>query len=91
MDEKEGLLKTWQDLKEKHNVLTNAENLRKKRVKRKKKQEHSFQEPYKYARNIFDKLKSGVLQTEKKVLKKQIKDSYSDPNRHIPLEYNNMV
>ena len=27
-DEKEGLLKIWQDLKEKHNALRKAENLR---------------------------------------------------------------
>ena len=33
-DEKEGLLKIWQDLKEKHNALSRAENQRKRRVKR---------------------------------------------------------
>ena len=37
-DEKEDLLKIWQDLKEKHNALNKAENLRKRRVKRKKEQ-----------------------------------------------------
>ena len=33
MDEKEGLLKIWQDLKEKDNNLSKAENLRKRQVK----------------------------------------------------------
>ena len=64
-DEKEGLLKIWQDLKEKHNALSRGENQRKRRVKWRKEQGRFFQEPYKYARNIFDKLKSGVLKTEK--------------------------
>ena len=41
-DEKEGLLKIWQDYKEKHNVLSKAENLRKRRVKRRKEQERFF-------------------------------------------------
>ena len=54
-----------------------------------KKQECFFQEPYKYVRNIFDQPKSGVLKTEKKVLEKHSKDT-SDPNRHIPLEHNNL-
>ena len=68
-DVTEGLLEIWQDLKEKHNALSSAENQRKRRVKRRKEQGHFFQEPYKYARNIFDKPKSGVLKTEKYFLK----------------------
>ena len=64
-DEKEGLLKIWQDLKEKHNALSRAENQRKRRVKRRKEQGCFFQEPYKHARNIFYKPKSGVFKTEK--------------------------
>ena len=46
-----------------------------------------FQEPYKYVRNIFDQSKSALLKTEKKVLEKHLKDTYSDPNRHTPLEH----
>ena len=64
-DEKEGLLKICQDLIEKHNAPSRAENQRKRRVKRRKEQGRFLQEPYKYARNIFDKPKSGVLKTEK--------------------------
>ena len=33
VDENEGLLKIWEDLKEKHNALSKAENLRKRLVK----------------------------------------------------------
>ena len=87
-DEKEGLLKIWQDLKEKHNALSRVENQRKRRVKRRKRQGRFFQEQYKYARNIFDKPKSGVLKTDKNLLEKCLKDMYSDPRRHIPLENN---
>ena len=89
MDEKEGLLKIWQELKEKHNALSKAANLRKRQVKRGKKRKRFFLVPYKYARNIFDQPKSAMLKTKKKVLEKHWKDSYSDPNWHIPLEYNN--
>ena len=85
-DEKEGLLKISQDLKEKHNALSRAKNQRKRRVRRRKEQGHFFQEPYKYAKNIFDKPKSGVLKTEKNLLEK--KDMYSDPRWHILLENN---
>ena len=38
-DEKEGLLKIWKDLKEKHNALSKAENMRKRRVKWTKEQD----------------------------------------------------
>ena len=79
-DQKECLLKIWPDLKEKHNALSKAKNLRKRWVKQKKEQERFFQEPYKYARNIFDQPKSGMLKTEKTVLEKHLKDTYSDPN-----------
>ena len=82
------MLKIWQDLKEKHNALSRAENQKKRRVKRRKEQGRFFQEPYKYARNIFDKPKLGVLKTEKNLLEKYLKDMYSDPRRHIPLENN---
>ena len=58
-------------------------------MKRRKEQERFFQEPYKYTRNIFDQSISGALKTEKKVLGKRLKDTYSDPNRYIPLEHNN--
>ena len=78
-DEKEDLLKIWQDLKEKHNALSRVENQRKRRVKQRKEQEHFFQEPYKYARNISDKPKSCMLKTEKNLLEKYLKDMYSDP------------
>ena len=88
-DKKEGLLKIWQGLKEKNNALSKAENLRKRGVKRRKERERFFQEPYKYAKNIFDQPKSGVLKTEKTVLEKHLKDTYSIPNRHILLEHNN--
>ena len=87
-DEKEGLLKIWQDLKEKHNALSRAENLRKRRAKRRKEQERFFQEPFKYARSLFDQPKSGVLKTEQDTLEKYLRETYSDPNRHIPLEHN---
>ena len=65
-EKKKGLLKIWQDLKLKHNALRKAENRRKRRVKRRKKQKCFFQKPYEYARNIFYQPKSGVLKTEKK-------------------------
>ena len=58
-------LKIWQDLKEKHNALSKAQNLRKRPVKWRKEQECFLQEPYKYARNIFDQPKWGVFKTEK--------------------------
>ena len=89
-DEKEGLLKIWQD-KEKYNTLSRTENQRKRRVKQRNEQGCFFQEAYKYARNIFDKPKSGVLKTEKNLLEKYLKDMYSDPRRHIPLENNSNV
>ena len=57
-------------------------------MKRRKEQGRFFQEPYKYARNIFDKPKSGVRKTEKNLLEKYLKDMYSDSRRHIPLENN---
>ena len=47
VDKKEGLLKIWQDPKQKHSALSKAENLRKRWVKWKKDQEGFFQEPYK--------------------------------------------
>ena len=79
-DEKEGLLKICQDLKEKHNALSKVENLRKRQVKCRKEQECFFQEPCKCMWNIFDQLKSGMLKTEKKILEKYLKDTYSGPN-----------
>ena len=44
-NEKEGLLKIWQDLKEKSNTLSREENQRKRRVKWRKEQGRFFQEP----------------------------------------------
>ena len=88
LDEKEGLLKIWQDLKEKCNTLSRVENQRKRWVKRRKEQGRFSQESYKYARNIFDKPKLGVLKTEKNLLEKYLKDMYFAPRRHIPLENN---
>ena len=76
----------------KDNIIILYENLRKRQVKRRKKQECFFQEPYKYLRNIFDQPKSGVLKMEKTVLEKHLKDKYSYPNQHIPLDkINNLV
>ena len=56
-----------------------------------KEQECFFQQVYKYVRNIFDQLKSGVVKLEKTVLEKHLKDTLSDPNRHIPMEHNNRL
>ena len=39
--------------------------------------------------DIFDQPKSSELKTEKKVLEKHLKDTFSDPNQYIPLEHNN--
>ena len=84
--EKEGLRVLWEELRIKHSALSKAEAARKKRSKRKKTQDRFFQDPFQFARKLFDQPRSGTLSTDKETLEHHLKETYSDTQRHIPLE-----
>ena len=87
-EEKEGYLKLWKDLKEKHSALSKAERASKKRRTRKRDQDRFFKEPFKYARSLFDQPRSGILDVDQETLEDHLKKTYSDPARNVPLAYN---
>ena len=90
-EELQGLLQLWEELKSKHNALSKAESLRKKRSKRKKTQDRFFKGPFQFARTLFEQPKSGTLEVEKEVLEEHLEKTYSKPMNDTPLNIPGLV
>lgn len=84
--EKEGLRQVWQHLKTQHNALSRAERLCKKRRTTKKARETFFKDPFKFARELFEKPRSGSLTASKDALQQHLRETYSDERRNLPLD-----
>ena len=84
-EEKNGLQELWRGLKTRHSALSRAESARKRRSQKKKNQECFYQEPFQFARQLFQHPRSGSLSVEKEQLEAHLRKTYSDPNREIPL------
>ena len=84
-EEQIGLKSIWRDLQARHTALSRAESARKKRSLKKKKLDQFFQDPFNFARKLFEQPKSGSLVTEKNVLEDHLRKTYSDPERQTPL------
>ncbi|GFO34064.1 reverse transcriptase [Plakobranchus ocellatus] len=85
-EEMNGLLVIWRQLKARHSLLSRAESARKKGSQKKKNQERFIRDPFQFARQLFQKPKSGTLTVEREDLETHLKKKYSDPTREIPLE-----
>ena len=84
-EQKDGLKSIWRDLQARHTALSRAESARKKRSLKKKKQEQFFQDPFGFARKLFEQPKSGSLVVEKNELESHLRKTYSDTDRLTPL------
>ena len=58
---------------------------RKKEKKRSKQQ--FFKNPYKFAKNLFDEARSGVLDCSQEELENSLRSTYNDPLRDTPLDH----
>ncbi|GFO42667.1 reverse transcriptase [Plakobranchus ocellatus] len=85
-EETNGLLVIWRQLKARHSALSRARSARKKRSQKRKNQERFTRDPFQFARQLFQQLKSGTLTVDRKELETHMKKTYSDPTREIPLE-----
>ncbi|GFR87272.1 reverse transcriptase [Elysia marginata] len=66
--------------------LSRAESARKKRSQKRKNQERFLRDPFQFARQLFQKPKSGTLAVSREDLEAHLKETYSDTNRELPLE-----
>ncbi|GFO20788.1 polyprotein [Plakobranchus ocellatus] len=73
-------------LKARHSALRRAESARKKHSQKRKNQERLNRDPFQFARQLFQQPKSGTLTVEREELETDLKKTYSDPAREIPLE-----
>ena len=89
--EKKGLEQLWKDLKTKHNALSKAESLRRKKSLKKKTHDRFFRDPFQFARKLFEQPKSGTLTVEKDTLEDHLRSTYSDPQHDLTLEINDLV
>ena len=90
-NELQGLDQLWKELKSKHNALSKAEALRKKRSKRKKTQDRFFKGPFQFARALFEQPKSGTLEVEKETLEQHLEKTYSQLKTDTPLNIPGLV
>jgi len=65
--------------------LRKAANTRKKARKRPKKRLAFTANPYKFARNLLDKERSGTLETPVEEVERYIHETHSDPSREFVL------
>ena len=84
-EEKNGLQELWRGLKARHSALSRAESARKRRSQKKKNQERFYKDPFQFARQLFQQPRSGSLSVQKEQLEAHLRNTYSDPNREIPL------
>ena len=84
-EEKNGLRELWRGLKARHPALSRAESARKRRSQKKKNQKRFYKDPFQFARQLFQQPRSDSLSVQKEQLKTQLRKTYSDPNREIPL------
>ena len=85
--EREGLMKLYEDIKKKHRDLLRKE----RRLKRKKEKEKIRREfvnnPFEFAKGIFTTSKSGTLKCTKEELENHLKEKYSDHRREERLPF----
>ncbi|GFO06763.1 reverse transcriptase [Plakobranchus ocellatus] len=85
-EETNGLLVIWRQLKAKHSALSRAESARKKRIQKRKNQERFIKESFQFARQLFQQPRSKTLTLDREEFETNLKKTYSDPTREIPLE-----
>ncbi|GFO45642.1 reverse transcriptase [Plakobranchus ocellatus] len=85
-EETNGLLVIWRQLKARHSALSRAESARKKCSQKRKNHERFIRDPFQFARQLFQQLKSITLTVEREELETHLKKTYSDAAREIPLE-----
>lgn len=79
--EKEGLMLRQADIKCRLTTLRRAENLRKLR-KKEQSRIRFYKIPFKFAKDLFAKEKSGMLKTPKQELEEHLQKVHEDPKRH---------
>lgn len=83
--EKAGLQKLWEELRTRHSALSRAESLRKRKRNKRKTQDRFFQDPYQFARKLFEQPKSGILTVDKDELEQHLRSTYSGREHNAPL------
>lgn len=84
-EEKEGLKALWDNLKQRLAKLRRAERLRRRRKRKEKERKDFFKDPFRYARQLLDKKRSGKLAISKEELEQHIKGQYTDAAKDTPL------
>ena len=74
-DEKAGLQVLYEEVKRKHRQLLRDESRAKRRKERKKSRKDFINEPYKFAKKLFDEKKGGKLECSKEELEKHLKET----------------
>ncbi|GFO15725.1 polyprotein [Plakobranchus ocellatus] len=81
IEETNGLLVIWRQLKARHSAFSRAESARKKRSHKRKNQECFIRDPFQFARQLFRQPKSGTLTADREEIETHLKKTYSDPIR----------
>ena len=75
----------YEEVKKKHRQLMRDERRAVRKKERKRSRKEFMQDPYKFAKKLFDEKKGGKLDCSKEDLETHLKDTYTDPKRHIKL------
>ena len=87
-DEKPGLEELRKEMRERLKSLRRAENHRRKRKERQRKQAQFTKDPFRFVRNVLGEKKSGELMCSKEEADAYIKGVHSDVNRDEDLREN---
>ncbi len=80
-EEEEGINQLQAEIKNRLSTLRRAENLRRRRKMKEQARSNFFKDPYKFAKSLFTKDKSGKLKTSKKDLEAYLKQNHTDSQR----------
>ena len=83
----EGLDKLRDDHRNRLKSLRKAERAKRKRKERERKRTKFFKNPFEFAKGLFEKARSGVLNVPKEELEEHLKNTYSDPRREDPMPH----
>ena len=83
--EKPGIRELLDDIHKQILTISRAENLRKRRKRKRKTRENFYKNPFKFAKSLFTEGKSGVLNVPQEELEAHLKKTYSDSLKDVPL------
>ncbi len=83
--EREGIEVLQGDSKRRLATLRRAEGLRKQRKKKERTRTAFYRDPYKFAKDLFVKEKTGTLKVPVRELEEYLRKTYSDNQRHVPV------